>query len=201
MKLLSVVVRLGLGALVAGGMGACASRQVVEEAAPARAVPEDLSAYYPLAVGNRWTYRVNGRDDKPVAVEILKEEDGYFHDNQGGQLAVDEFGVRDRKRYLLRAPLTEGGQWTNVVSVSSTERYRLVQVGGGCQAPAGHFDVCVRVEGRNRVDGDTTLVNEFTFAHGVGLVRIDVAVERGNGERLPQTWLELTAYKLNGPGQ
>lgn len=196
MKLSPVVVAsLGLTALV--GLGACASRQPVEDSAPAASRPtESLSAYYPLAVGNRWTYRVNGRSDKPVAVEILKEEDGYFHDNQGGQLAVDDFGVRDRKRYLLRGPLTEGSQWTNVVSVSSTEHYRLQQVGSPCRVPAGDFDRCVSVEGRNRVDADTTLVNTLTFAEGVGLVRVEVTAERSNGERVPQTVLELTSYKL-----
>jgi hypothetical protein len=201
MKLSSVVVGMGLGALLALGGGACAGRrQVVEEPRP-RPAAEPLSAYYPLAVGNRWTYRINGRSDKTVDVEVLKEEDGYFHDNQGGQLAVDGFGVRDRKRYLLRGPLTEGHGWTNVVSVSSTERYRILQAGVPCEAPAGSFSHCVRVEARNRVDATTTLVNALTFAEGVGLVRVDVSAEKSNGERVPQTWLELVSYQLQEPGR
>lgn len=193
MKHPSVVATLSLGALLS--LGACASRQPVEETASVSRPTESLAAYYPLAVGNRWTYRVNGRDDKSVVVEIVKEQDGYYFDNQGGQLTVDNFGVRDRKRYLLRGPLSEGSQWTTVVSVSSTEHYRILQVGAACHAPAGDFERCVRVEARNRVDTDTTLVNTFTFAEGVGLVRVDVAAER-NGERVPQTGLELTSYKL-----
>ena len=199
MKHLSVVASLGLMTL----LGACASRQPVEDSSspPISRPSESLSAYYPLAVGNRWTYRVNGRDDKPVTVEILKEEDGYFRDNQGGQLAVDDFGVRDRKRYLLRGPLNEGAQWTNVVSVSSTEHYHITQVGVSCHVPAGDFDSCVRVEGRNRVDQNTTLVNTLTFARGVGLVRVDLAAENSSGERVPQTGLELTSYKLQGTSQ
>ncbi|HYO65605.1 MAG TPA: hypothetical protein VEU33_05940 [Archangium sp.] len=198
---LSSVVRWGLGAsLLVVGAGACSSsrQQVVEqETRPA----DSLAAYYPLAVGNRWTYRVNGRTDRTVAVEVLKEEDGYFHDNQGGQLSVDGFGVRDRKRYLLRGPLSEGNQWTNVVSVSSTERYRILQAGVPCEAPAGAFQNCVRVEARNRVDAETTLVNALTFAEGVGLVRIEVSAEKSNGERLPQTWLELASFKLQDSGR
>jgi hypothetical protein len=181
------------------GMGACASRQQVAE--PESRPSESLAEYYPLAVGNRWTYRVNGREDKTIDVEILKEEDGYFHDNQGGQLAVDGFGIRDRKRYLLRGPLSEGNSWTNVVSVSSTERYRILQAGVPCEAPAGSFAHCVRVEARNRVDAETTLVNALTFAEGVGLVRIEVSAEKASGERLPQTWLELASFKLQGSGR
>jgi hypothetical protein len=194
MKLSSVVAGLGLGAVLVGA-GGCAGRQQVAESRESRPT-ESLSAYYPLSVGNRWTYRVNGRQDRTVDVEVLKEEDGFFHDNQGGQLTVDGFGVRDRKRYLLRGPLAEGTQWTNVVSVSSTERYRILQAGVPCQAPAGSFEHCVRVEARNRVDAATTLVNALTFAEGVGLVRVEVSAEKANGERLPQTWLELASYKL-----
>ena len=201
MKLSSVIVWGGLGTALAVGIGACASRrQVAEPRAQARS-SESLAAYYPLAVGNRWTYRVNGRGDKTVDVEVLKQEDGYFHDNQGGQLAVDGFGVRDRKRYLLRGPLAEGSTWTNVVSVSSTERYRILQSGVPCEAPAGSFDHCVRVEARNRVDAATTLVNALTFAEGVGLVRVEVSAEKSNGERLPQTWLELVSYQLQDSGR
>ena len=200
MKLSSIVVGMGLGATLVMGVGACASRQQVAEE-PRSRPSESLSAYYPLAVGNRWTYRVNGRVDKAVDVEVLKEEDGYFHDNQGGQLSVDGFGVRDRKRYLLRGPLAEGNQWTNVVSVSSTERYRILQAGVPCEAPAGSFSHCVRVEARNRVDAQTTLVNALTFAEGVGLVRIEVSAEKSNGERMPQTWLELASFKLQEPGR
>ena len=201
MKLSSVVVRWGLGASLVVGAGACSSsRQQVAEEQETRP-SQSLAAYYPLAVGNRWTYRVNGRADRTVDVEVLKEEDGYFHDNQGGQLSVDGFGVRDRKRYLLRGPLAEGNQWTNVVSVSSTERYRILQAGVPCEAPAGSFKHCVRVEARNRVDAQTTLVNALTFAEGVGLVRIEVSAEKSNGERLPQTWLELASYQLKGSGR
>ncbi|ADO72382.1 hypothetical protein [Stigmatella aurantiaca] len=174
----------------------CAKRIDADEAPPPQA---SLAAYYPLAVGNGWTYRLNGRDDKRVEVKIAGEEGGYFLDNQGGQLAVDNFGIRDQKRYLLRGPVEAGRSWTNVVSVSSTERYQILWAGQPCEAPAGAFQNCVQVEARNRVDADTTLVNTLTFAAGVGLVRIQVEAER-QGRRIPQTWLELLAYEVK-PGQ
>jgi hypothetical protein len=175
----------------------CAKR--VAEEAPA-AGPAPLAAYYPLAVGNAWTYRLNGRDGKRVEVKITGEEDGYFIDNQNSQLTVDSFGIRDQKRYLLRGPVEAGHSWTNVVSVSSTERYRILWAGSPCEAPAGSFPDCVQVEARNRVDADTTLVNTLTFAAGVGLVRIQVEAER-QGQRIPQTWLELLSYEVKPPQQ
>lgn len=191
MKRFSSVVGLGVvaAALV---FSACAKRV---EAEGALAAPQSVAEYYPLAVGNRWTYLVNGRAEKPVDVEILKEEDGYFHDSQGGQLRVDGFGIRDPKRYLLRGPLEVGQSWTNVVSVSSTERYQIIQAGVPCEVPAGSFQNCVRVEARNRVDQGTTLVGSWTYAPGVGLVRLEMTAER-NGQRIPQTFLELKSYRV-----
>lgn len=185
---------MALLATVVLGSG-CSKRVEAEPEKPS--VSGAVGDYYPLAVGNRWTYRLNGRDDKVVTVEITKQEEGFFHDNQGGQLAVDAYGLRDPKRYLLRGPLETGHAWTNVVSVSSTERYQIIQAGGACDTPAGTFPSCVQVEGRNRVDAQTTLINTFTFAPGVGMVRLETAVETAS-QRIPQTRLELTAYELSG---
>lgn len=157
---------------------------------------ESLSAYYPLAVGNRWSYRVKGRADNLIEVEVLKEEGGTFHDNQGGRLAVDGQGIRDKHHYLLRGPLTVGNTWTNALSASSSERYELLAVGVPCEAPAGSFPECVRVEARNRIDANNLLVNVTTFAKGVGMVRLETSIMDSNGARVPQTWMELASYRL-----
>ena len=127
-------------------------------------------------------------------MQILKEEDGFFIDNQGGALGVDASGVRDRKRYLLREPVEPGRTWSNVVSVSSIERYKILEL-GPCQVPAGRFESCVGVEGRNRVDEQTTLVNQMTLAQGVGIVKIEIAAEVG-GQRIPQSQMLLTRFEL-----
>jgi hypothetical protein len=186
----------GLGVLAAAlALGACAKRVDGNPDAPSS---EPMARYYPLAVGNHWTYLVNGREDKAVDVKVLKEEDGYFVDNQGGQLRVDSFGVRDPKRYLLRGPVEVGRSWTNVVSVSSTERYQIVEAGSPCEVPAGSFKNCVRVEARNRVDPTVTIVGSWTYAPGVGMVRMEMSAER-DGKRVPQTWLELKSYQVQPP--
>ena len=155
-----------------------------------------VASYYPLAVGNRWVYGVDmlGEHHDEV-VEIVKQENGYFVDAKGNPLAVDAFGLRDPKRYLLREPLEAGREWTNVVSVSSVEHYRILEAGTSCEAPAGKFEGCVRVESRNRIDNKTTLVNDITFAPQVGMVRIEVAAEVG-GQHIPQHRLLLKSYRL-----
>ncbi len=162
---------------------------------------DETAGYYPLAVGNKWTYDATFLGEKRQhTIEILRVEDGFYVDNTGARLALDAFGIRDDKRYILRGPLEVGRTWTNVVSVSSVERYRIIEFGQSCQVPAGRFPVCVRVEGRNRVDAKTTLVNELTFAHGVGLVHIKTAAETAE-RTIPQTDIVLASYQLAGrPG-
>ncbi len=175
-------------------LGACARRVDTAPSAP----QASLEAYYPLAVGNRWTYAVNGAADKQVEVAILKEEGGYFHDSQGARFAHDAFGLRDGdKRYLLRGPLEVGRSWTSIVSVSSTERYRITATGVPCEVPAGSFQDCVQVEARTRADGDRVLAAHYTFAPRVGLVRLETQLEEGK-RRLPQVKLELARYALKG---
>ncbi len=95
---------------------------------------------------------------------------------------------------MLKEPVEPGRSWTNVVSVSSIERYRILEL-GPCEVPAGRFESCVGVEGRNRVDDQTTLVNQLTLARGVGIVRIETAAEV-RGERIPQSQLLLTRFEL-----
>ena len=151
----------------------------------------------PSHIDNRWTYEVGLLGEETTQeVRIVGQEGDVFLDDKGGRLTVDAHGVRDDKRYLLRGPIEVGTSWTNVVSVSSIERYRILDAGFTCNVPAGKFDDCVRVEGRNRVDANTTLINELTFAPGVGLVRIETAAEV-KGQRIPQAKLELTSYEVH----
>lgn len=154
------------------------------------------SEYYPLAVGNRWTYETNFLGEKrALEVEIQRKEDGFFIFSSGERLTADAYGIRDDRRYLLREPLEVGRSWTNVVSVSSVERYKVLGAGASCEVPAGRFEQCVVIEARNRVNPKTTLVNELTFAPRVGLVRVVVVAET-DGRRIPQTEHLLRAFEL-----
>ena len=156
----------------------------------------DLSNYLPLAVGNSWTYERSFLGEKGEdTVEITKQQDGYFVDNHGNALKVDAFGIRDPKRYLLRNPIEAGRTWNTVVSVSSMEHYKILDAGFDCDVPAGQFNGCVRVESRNRIDKAKTMVNEITFAPGVGMVRLEFFLDTDQ-KRIPQGQMLLKSYAL-----
>ncbi|MFN0061664.1 MAG: hypothetical protein ACKVPX_04005 [Myxococcaceae bacterium] len=155
---------------------------------------------YPLAVGHAWTYDVELLGEKrQLNVEIVKQAEGFFVDNQGAKLRTDSTGVRDTQRYLLREPLHEGRKWMNVLSPSVTEHYQVTSVGRTCRTPAGEFLECVAVESRTRANENGILVNRMTFATGVGLVESEVDLESA-GKRIPQSRLRLKSYRLaQGP--
>jgi hypothetical protein len=172
-------------------------------AAPA-AAPHAPADYLPLAVGNEWVYRDEspalGADRRSPArtVRILERtKDGYYRDSEGTELRADPDCVHDRARRLLCAPFEPGRSWSSVVSVSSTERYEIAAVGESVATPAGKFDGCVRVRARNRASPTTELVNELTFAPGVGVVRIETAVVVA-GKVTPQVRAVLERYRVGG---
>jgi hypothetical protein len=152
--------------------------------------------FYPLGLGTRWSYDVNLLGEKrsiEVTIEKLTPE-GFAQDSTGALLLADAYGVRDQKRYLLRNPIEAGTKWTNVVSVSSVEHYEIIAADQPCDAPAGAWKGCVIVESRNTVEEGKVLVNEMTFAPGVGIVRLSTVLE-ANGQKIPQSTLALSRFQ------
>jgi hypothetical protein len=160
--------------------------------------------YFPLAVGNEWNYV----DESPAlpaerrgvvrTVRILdRTPDGFFRDNQRGELRVDGACVRDRLRRLLCQPFQPGASWSSVVSVSSIERYEIAAVHEVVETPAGRFEGCVRVRAHNRASAGTDHVLEITYAPGVGPVRIETYVVV-DGKVTPQVRAMLRSYRLEG---
>jgi hypothetical protein len=174
----------------------CAHSQASSSAAKKSGAAE-VAQYYPLAVGNTWSYEVQllGAPPEKHDISITKEEKGRFTDSTGNVLLIDSYGIRDEKRYLLRTPLEVGTKWNNVVSVSSYEQYAIVEAGQDCEAPAGKFQNCIVVESRNKGDGERVLVNALTFAPKVGLIRVATTLEH-DGKRIPQARLELTGFQV-----
>jgi hypothetical protein len=131
-------------------------------------------------------------------VRILERtKDGYYRDNERGELRADPDCLHDRARRLLCAPFAPGKTWASVVSVSSTERYEIAAVGESVATPAGKFDRCVRVRARNRASPSTDHVLEITYAPGVGPVRIETAVVV-DGKVTPQVSAVLERYRVAG---
>lgn len=177
---------------------ACAHAPPAPPAAAMR--PAD---YYPLAVGNSWSYQVSalgkGAPQQRTVKIVSKDAEGYFHDDAHGELRADADCLHDRSRRLLCAPFEKGKGWLSVVSVSSTERYEIVDADATAPTPAGRFDHCVKVQGHNRIGGRAVdLVVEWTYAPGIGLVQMEVsAVEAG--KVLPQMSMSLASYHLEQP--
>src|SRR5262249_20508252 len=107
------------------------------------------SRYFPLAVGNRWTYEATYLGERSTrGVGRVGFGDGSCLDREGRALGVDGEGLRDQTRSLLHEPLVAGSTWTSVVAPGSAEHYRVVSVGAPCEAPAGKFPDCIEVESR-----------------------------------------------------
>lgn len=185
---------LGLGVL-----GLCACAQLSEPStappapSPAPALPT-AGRYFPLAVGNHWSYRATGAD-AVEEVEIRGVKDGQYSDNRGRLFWVSPDGVRDQSRVFLRFPVEAGRSWTVRLGPDSVESWRINWVGKPCTAPAGAFQDCVEVESRVSPAPDAELVNRITLAAGVGIVRIRTTLLR-HGVETPQTELLLTAYTV-----
>jgi hypothetical protein len=158
--------------------------------------PSAAARYFPLAVGNRWTYEATYLGERSThEVELVGFRDGSYLDKEGRALRVDSEGLRDQTRYLLHEPLVAGGTWTSIIAPGSAEHYRVLSAGTACTAPAGSFPDCIEVESRNRIDEALTLVATITFAAGVGIVHIRTALEQG-GKLSPTAELRLTAYQV-----
>jgi hypothetical protein len=184
--------------LLAALLGAC-SHAPAPAARPAAA--QDAAGYFPLAVGNEWTYldrspQVAGDAPRQRTVRILsRNAEGYYLDSEKGELRSVPPCVQDRVRRLLCAPFDVGATWSSVVSVTSTEHYRIAGVGETVATPAGTFAGCVRVRASNRAAEDVENVLEITYAPGVGPVRIETfAVVKGKA--VPQVRAELASYRL-----
>jgi len=159
--------------------------------------------YFPLAVGNEWVYRDESPNLPPGGpasrtVRILERtRDGYFRDNERGELRADPDCLHDRTRRLLCAPVEAGRTWASVVSVSSTERYEIAAVGETVVTPAGRFEGCVRVRALNRAAPGTDHVLEIAYAPGVGPVRIETFAVV-DGKVTPQVRAVLERYHVEG---
>jgi hypothetical protein len=165
---------------------------------PLRAVQRVPADFFPLEVGNSWTFLDHSPQQARAShhtVRIIRRDaDGYFVDDQRGALRADGDCLHDRSRRLLCRPIEPGSAWTSVVSPSVTERYRIVGVDETVTVPAGTFDGCVRVRSQTRSAG-IEQVAELTYAPGVGLVRIETFTLL-DGVTTPQVRGELESYRV-----
>lgn len=193
-----------LAARLAAASLALAAAGCAHAPGPAAAPSGGPARWFPLAVGNEWTWEDQSPQlppDRRGALRTVRiterTADGFYRDNERGELRAGVDCVRDRVRQLLCAPLAAGTSWKSVVSVSSTEKYEIAAVGEVVTTPAGTFGDCVRVRAVVRAGVATELVNEITYAPGVGPVRIETLVVK-DGAAAPQLRALLRSYRIEG---
>lgn len=191
---------------LAGTLGLCACATTspadpssgVEAAAKAPAPRRAWRAadFQPLAIGNRWTYR-GAMAGQPVerTVTIRGIDRGFFVDDANGRLKIDADGLRDDKRYLIKDPVTRGQKWMAVLSVTSTERYEIVETGLTIDTPRGRFEDCIQVRAQNRIDANRTLESDWFYAPGTGIVRMQTRLKEGD-RVIPQAHIELVDDRI-----
>lgn len=191
------------GLLTSSLLAGCATDDAATGGSAPDAAPAALKArdYYPLAVGNTWTYRSTPGDETRT-IAIVREEEGFFIDNNTppARLQTRSTGVYDGDRFLLEEPLEVGHKWLAVPSASEVERYEIVATDLELSTPAGFFKHCVgvRAEALQRSpDGrPATVIVLWTYAPNVGLVRIEQRVEMEGEDPRRLLTIELVDYKL-----
>lgn len=194
-----------LALLLAATAVACAHATPPAGTAAAPAPVADPTTFFPLAVGNEWTWidlspQSGGGAPKRRTVRITgRDAEGYYVDSEKGALRSSRGCIQDRSRRLLCAPFESGRTWTSIVSETSTERYQITATGVTAKVPAGTFEGCLIVQARNRAGSDAEIVLETTYAPGVGPVRIETFAQVGE-RRVPQVKAELASHRTERPG-
>jgi hypothetical protein len=165
-----------------------------EAAAPAPATGEEAAQFYPLQVGNSWTYGVRG-SPKRETIEIVGRDGPWFIDDHQGRLRYERDGVRDADRYLLRSPLRAGARWSSVENLA-VQRFEVTSMEASLVTEAGTFTGCVQVRNEEPLPKGGKFVTEWTYARRVGLVQVVTSTIDAQGKQAEQTRIELVAYHL-----
>jgi hypothetical protein len=162
--------------------------------------PEDLDSYFPLKIGNCWTYTTwyQTQAQADLKVCIQKIQDGFFIDNRPrpSRWKIDLDGIRDGStRYVLKTPIQKGNKWMSVSDVRTVERYEILEVDKRVELPAGIFKNCVVVRMEVKHNETDSLINRMVFAPGTGIVEIRTELSK-DGKLFPQSLFELKSIQL-----
>ena len=162
--------------------------------APPAAPGGNPAIYYPLAVGNSWTYEYTPGARRET-IQIVGRDGPWFVDDHRGRVRADAEGVRDPDQYLLHAPLTPGARWTAVQNLV-VQHFTVTAVDATAQTRAGEFSGCVVVRNESPLpQGAGKFVTEWTYAPNVGLVQVRTQTVSNRGTQ-EQSRLDLAAYKV-----
>ena len=152
---------------------------------PAASPGVDPAIYYPLAVGNSWTYEYTPGARRET-IQIVARDGPWFVDDHRGRVRADSEGVRDADQYLLHAPLTAGAHWTAVQNLV-VQHFTVSAVDATVKTRAGAFSRTPQGAGK--------FVTEWTYAPNVGLVQVRTQTVSTRGTQ-EQSRLDLAAYRV-----
>jgi hypothetical protein len=162
--------------------------------APGAAKGPDPAIYYPLALGNSWTYEFTPGARRET-IRIVGRDGAWFVDDHRGRLRTDSEGVRDADRYLLRSPLVAGAEWSAVQNLV-VQHFQVVGNDVATKTRAGVFANCVVVRNESPLaTGAAKFVTEWTYAPRVGLVQVRTHTVSPRGTQ-EQSRLDLVEYHV-----
>ena len=168
--------------------------------------------YYPLAVGNSWTYDITDEGGgRRQATEIVyrRQYNKYFFNN--GEIllvAGDRSLVNSKGVTVLDNILRPGYQWFD-----NEMEFRVTAVDRPIDVPAGRFDQTVEVTWTSKFPGDRPVdaktpptlnpgpnprifLYQTTYARGIGKVRETLTTVQPDGTRTVEFVAVLTDYKI-----
>jgi len=154
---------------------------------------EDATRYYPLAVGNSWTYAFRG-SDRQETIKIIGQDGPWFIDDHRGRLRYEKDGVRDADRYLLHTPLSLGAKWSAVENLV-VQHFEVVSMEASAVTHAGTFTNCAVVRNEQPLKQGGKFVTDWTYARKVGLVLLVTSTVDPQGRQQEQTRMQLVAYR------
>ncbi|HSW61374.1 MAG TPA: hypothetical protein VLJ60_11270 [bacterium] len=161
---------------------------------------ESALKYFPLALGNKWTYNVNYFGSAGSIEVLITGTDGeWFLDNRGGKIMADRRGIRDADRYILMFPLQREA-WISIIDPRTRETRKTAGVDETVKVPAGTFEGAIKVHTYVELPENRILHSFHYFVADVGIVKIETAIEEPKeGKMIPQTVTELVSYLINKP--
>ena len=169
------------------------------------------SQYYPLAKGNRWTYRVRalgkaGASTVEWRVTSKKgSQEGEVYqvwpspmesDDEAMVLLASTTGIEETtaRLLILKSHIADGETWISAkTSWSAPHKFHILSAHEPCRVGPVASDDCVRVEDE---DNDLHRRTVTTYAKGVGPVRYEYFRGASPG-RPPVQLVELISYKLS----
>lgn len=181
---------------------------------------EDIKVYFPMAIGNLWTYEdVTGVSYTTEVTDCSKENedtnvctflDAYHRGLQptrhyrryafrGESLFILGTKLKDRNwqsenSMELKSPLKTGDMWEAASGSNQISKYRIVEILPTMQVKAGAFNNVIMVERRDFIKGKQGATGYYYYAPNVGLIGLG-----GKPDAKERLLRELTEFRSADP--